>query len=224
MKLIYFFLISLWCLIAYSPSPGLAQVQEKHFYLSGNLGLGSGFKADDGQGVPFDFGPGFLVSGGVGYRFNPYMRVEVSLAHRRKNVKEPEEPDCTIFFLCFTSATPVPPDDGEITANSAMLNIYFDLRAEEFQTFYPFVGFGLGAAIVSADLERGGVPVVDDEATVLAYQITVGLGWDPQPNAVITGGFRFFGTQDPGFKNLSGQDVNIDFKRGEFILGVMVFF
>ncbi len=206
------FRLGLLFLLASAPAQALAQDEERNFYLNFNLGLGSGssIKATDVPGgQDFDFDSGFVVGLGLGYRINPNVRVEGFFSRRGNEV---DRPDCNACFI------PANLDDGEVTANSFLIHIYGDLRADESQSLYPFAGFGLGAAGVSADLERGGVPVVDDSATVLAYQITFGVRFD-LPKWALTLAFQYFGTQDPGFKNLSGQDVDIKFQRLEFVLG-----
>lgn len=204
-----------------SPDRTIAQGSQNGWYLTLNLGDGSGvgISATDGAGgEKFDFTDGFLVGGGLGYRFHPNFRVEGLFTHVGNDIDDPCD---GTFAICLFPGTP---DNGEMTANSFLINFYGDLRFDENQKFYPLAGLGLGVASISAELERGGIHVVDDSATVLAYQFTLGAGWDVNPNWVLTLAFRYFGTLEPGLTNLAGQDINAKYGRPELVFGVNYYF
>lgn len=211
------FRLGLLFLLASAPAQAFAQDEDYNFYINFNLGfgLGSGVEATDPvSGFIGDFNTGFVAGVGLGYRLNPHVRLEALFTQRSNEIKEPCDNNKGLF--CISQ----PHDSGEITATSVLINAYYDFHIEEASSFFPFIGFGLGGSKVSAELDRLGTPVVNDSATVLAYQFTLGLGWKLQPG-IVTLAFKRFGTQDPEMKNLSGQDVDIKFNRSEFVLGWM---
>ncbi len=70
--------------------------------------------------------------------------------------------------------------DGNVSALTFMLNAYYDLDLGG--NFVPYVGTGIGAAHLSAEIESGegitkGDVLVDDEDYVLIYQVGAGMGY-----------------------------------------------
>ena len=73
----------------------------------------------------------------------------------------------------------------------------------------PYIGAGIG--IVDSEIEVAGFGSTSE--TDLAYQFMVGLGYDINPNVVLTGGYRFFGIAETDAPNIH-----------EFVLGARFMF
>lgn len=92
-----------------------------------------------------------------------------------------------------------------IRSNAGMFNAYFDIPTQ--MRVLPYVGAGIGIAQVEMDLNELGV---NDNDTVLAWQLMAGLGYAPQtiPNTVFSVGYRYFSTADPEFSGTAGTVEN----------------
>ncbi len=80
-----------------------------------------------------------------------------------------------------------------------MGNIYYDFSTES--GFYPFIGVGLGAAKVEADLDDAG----SEDDTVFAYQIILGGSFTSSIGLSIDLQYRYFATDDPEFHELEAE-------------------
>lgn len=76
-----------------------------------------------------------------------------------------------------------------------MANVWY-----EFDTgtaLHPFIGGGIGAAIVDVDdLQLGATALRSDSHTSLAYQLGAGLAYDLGDNVMLTAEYRFFVAAD----------------------------
>lgn len=93
--------------------------------------------------------------------------------------------------------------DGEITAITAMGNIFYDHALADAIDLY--VGAGVGVGFIDFESESGGVST-DDSDTVLAYQFMVGLAVYTNDNFAITGGYRLWTASDA---EIEGVDVEM---------------
>jgi opacity protein-like surface antigen len=131
------------------------------------------------------FDPGFVVGGAGGYKFDFGLRLEGEIAYRRNGFDD-------------FSGTPT---GGDLGATSLMANIWY-----EFDTgtaLHPFIGGGLGAAIIDVDdFTFGSVGLRSDSQTAFAYQVGAGLAYDLSDNVTLTAEYRFFVAQD-----ITAEDV-----------------
>ena len=156
---------------------------------------------------------GIAFSGAVGYRFAEGLRVEGELSYRKYdfktiNVREPG--GLAVLLPAAVRANPAFLDglrgtkelEGDLRSLTLMANLYYDFDLG--LDFEPYVGGGIGLSRVSAEGIVSGNKTVDDDDTVMAYQLGAGLGYkvggsDDRP-VIFSLDFRHFATADPTFK------------------------
>ncbi len=85
---------------------------------------------------------------------------------------------------------------GNADLNVLMINGYFDLPWKDHR-FVPYIGSGIGLAILSADdVGAGGEKILDDTDTAFAYQFMAGLSYDLTNNVTAGVEYRFLDTTD----------------------------
>jgi opacity protein-like surface antigen len=93
---------------------------------------------------------------------------------------------------------------GDVTAASLFFNMYYDLvNASQ---IIPFVGGGLGISSVSvSDLLLAGNDANDE---VFAFQFFAGLGYVANDRITLDLQYRYFGTEDPYYADLTKYDIS----------------
>jgi len=186
-------LLAIVALIFFFIAPS-AHAADKGMYVSGNLGLslvpdldqeiiGFGMVSD----VSLDLG--FRIGGVLGYNFGAF-RAEGEIAYRTNDTD-----DGNIVGL---GPGPV---EGDISALSFMVNGYYDFHSAN-SPLVPYLGVGLGFASIDADITAPfltPLPLIDDSATVAAFQFMAGFGYNINPTTTLTFDYRYFGTTDPEF-------------------------
>jgi opacity protein-like surface antigen len=85
--------------------------------------------------------------------------------------------------------------------NTFLANGYYDFKTPYKIT--PFVGGGLGAAVLSAHTNGPSAGLVTlnsgDSATVFAYQVTAGASYPVTDHVSLTGSYRYLGTSEGSF-------------------------
>ena len=109
--------------------------------------------------------------------------------------------------------------DGTVSALSLMANGYYDFGSRK-SLLVPYLGIGVGYALVDADVSALGVQVVDDSAGVLAYQFMAGLGFNISPNTTLTAGYRYFATADPEYDSVSATAFDSEYQSHDVMLGI----
>ncbi len=104
---------------------------------------------------------GFLFGGGLGYRFNDFLRADVRYSHAGK--------------LKVGGGT-------DLTASSVMGSIYFDLPVRNWPV-RPYLGAGLGYGWVTFS------PGKDDDGLAAAFM--AGVSAELTPNFIMDVGYRF---------------------------------
>lgn len=92
--------------------------------------------------------------------------------------------------------------EGALTAQSVMVNAFYDFNTNAKLT--PYVGAGIGLANIEMDIDS--IQVADDD-TVFAYQAMAGVSYAPSsiPRTEFGVGYRYFGTRNPEFQNSRAQ-------------------
>jgi opacity protein-like surface antigen len=156
-------------------------------YISGNLGavIVNDSDIEDGDDTgEFTFDSGFGYLGALGLS-NETGRVEAELGYRKNDFDELKGAGLGNTDI-----------DGDISSLSLMGNIYYDFSTEG--GFYPFVGIGLGAANIEADIDDAG----SEDDTVFAYQLILGGSFTSSVGFSIDLQYRYFATGDPEFDGL----------------------
>jgi outer membrane protein OmpA-like peptidoglycan-associated protein/opacity protein-like surface antigen len=96
--------------------------------------------------------------------------------------------------------------DGQVEAAALMLNSWYDFNAHG--RFHPYIGVGVGAAQLEADLIDG---FNLDDDTVFAYQAGAGIAFDITDRLTADLGYRYFATDDPTYSgDFNGQNLDVD--------------
>ncbi|MCF6178509.1 MAG: outer membrane beta-barrel protein [Geopsychrobacter sp.] len=113
--------------------------------------------------------------------------------------------------------------DGEVTVWDLMFNTFAEYPNQTSWT--PYVGAGIGVAMVTLKgVEVNGMPVVDDDDLVLAYQLGFGVGCALTKIVELDIGYRFFGTSNPGLKDIDGVKLDSEYYAHNLQLGIRVLF
>jgi len=208
------FIIVLFCL------PSVVLGDRGGYYLGGQLGLSA---MDDVEAVgpngPFNLlpDPGVAASLLVGYDFadsNPRLakgRVELELTSRQNALDKVE-------FANGEFAA-----DGDLVAQSALINFFYESRG--MQPLLVYYGVGLGwAQVALKDALVSGAALADDSDEVFAYQVGLGLGYQVTGSLTLDAGYRYFATQDAELKDSRGRDLSVEYQNHTILLGARYMF
>lgn len=141
------------------------------------------------EGFPFtvdtqyDTGIGFEFA--MGHDFGMY-RFEGEIGYRKNDVDT------------FSALGVSVPGDGDVDTWSFMANGYLDFENQTALT--PYIGVGIGQAIVSAnDISVAGIAIGSEDDAVFAYQFGVGVGYSATKSLIIDIAYKYFATSDPEF-------------------------
>jgi opacity protein-like surface antigen len=176
-----------------------AQPHPHGLYLSGNIGFG--IRPDANISItplPFENDPAFVINGAIGMELNPMIRAEGEIGLHSNTADQ--------------GGTSV---DWTFRTISFMGNGYFDIPTNS--PLRPYVGAGLGFAVVQLEGENFGLTASDSDL-VGAFQLMAGVGFDISPKATLTFGYRYFTTTDPGFNDAFGS-FETEYTSHDFLLG-----
>ena len=161
---------------------------------------------DDGYGLGIAFGKR-LGQNGTKNRW----RVEGELSYRSNDVDTHK-----------LNGGALAGSTGKLKNTALMANVFIDFN--EPAKFTPYLGAGLGLANVKADgFGVGAIPnVLDDDETVLAYQLIAGAGWDVSQKTELFAEYRYFATDDPSVttSGVTGSvGTDIAYKSNNILLG-----
>ncbi len=194
-----------------------AQAADKGMYVSGIAGLSLVPELDQeisGTRVfETDFDPGIKIAGALGYDFGA-LRAEVEIGYLTNEAND---------GMGFGGSGPV---EGDVSVLSFMVNGYYDIHTPNF-SLVPYLGVGIGGASIDAHIIAPFLApsqVVDDSATVFAYQFMAGFGWNVSPSITLTADYRYFATTDPEFTPGNAfvpgsPDLTSDYNNHSFNLG-----
>ena len=160
------------------------------FYIAGHAGpsflADSDFVDFDNDLVRAEFDTGIAVGGEAGFAFPQGFRVGGEITYRENEVDR------------FRGSGTSNPGGVEVSAWSFMGNGWYEFGTNS--PVRPYVGGGIGIAVLETDrFAVGGVVVTDEDDTVFAFQVGGGVAFDVNPKLAITLDYRYFGTADPEF-------------------------
>ena len=124
------------------------------------------------------------------------------------------------------AVTAVPqPVDGAFSMLAFMGNVDYDFDTGS--RWAPYVGGGLGVAIISLDTETDtGTSLADDSDTVLAYQVGAGIGYEfpleEGRSITVSLDWRYFGTQTPTFTgDVTGAEFDVEINGHDIGIGLI---
>ncbi|MDY6943249.1 MAG: outer membrane beta-barrel protein [Pseudomonadota bacterium] len=112
--------------------------------------------------------------------------------------------------------------NGDVSQWGFMGNAYYDFNTGG--SVMPYIGAGIGGVQLSADVNLGDIDIIDDDATVFAYQLTAGLGFELSPNVMLTAAYRYQATEDTEFTDEAGGDVEFDWASHNLDIGLLFTF
>lgn len=174
-------------------------------YVGGALGLTIQSDSDvspegGGNSVVLETGPGFGLAFSGGYAFGNGARAEVEIGYRRTVADKVDGADI----------------DGPVSSFTIMTNAAYDFNAGN---VVPYIGAGIGVAIVAADINAGTTQVVNDGRAGFAYQAMFGVGYKVTPQVTMSFDYRLLGTTDIPLTLENGVDVEISYLTHSFMLG-----
>ncbi|MBB4286091.1 OmpA family protein [Roseospira goensis] len=188
--------------------PSRAEQVPEGFYVGAGGGLNLNDSGDfDIQGVGRDLNTdlGFVGLVNFGYAFGNGLRAEIEGGYRQNGVDEWGGVGL----------------DGDLSAWHTMLNAIYDFDTGTSLT--PYVGAGLGAAIVSIDAENNAAGVrMDDTDVGFAYQAILGAAYDITENVAVTADYRFFHAVDLDHEISDGRGggPGDDYLNHSLVIGV----
>lgn len=199
-------LFCLNCLLFSAPALG----SEEGGYIGlhgGGLLLGRSQNSYGQESFDLDYEAGYGTSLVLGYDLGskyPHLgegRLELEVGYRKNELEESSFPQGTFDA------------EGDVSALSIMFNSFGEYR--ENPPWIPYVGFGLGYAVVSVeDVRIDGVPLTDDEDGVFAWMAGAGLGYRLSDIWTFDLGYRLLGTTSPRFHLEDGSGLRL---RSEYL-------
>ena len=204
-------LITFVCVLAFFFSAPVYSAEG--IYVSGNLGFAMLSDSDltdstvPGITVNTEFDTGLALGAALGYDFNRF-RVEGEISYQKNDVDKISAPG---VFLDGT---------GESAALSFLINGYYDFINHS--AFTPYISVGLGFAQVEfndLDISGLGFSGSNDEDTVFAYQVGLGVGYAVTQKVTIDVKYRYFGAQDSEY-----DTTKAEFASNNFLFGMRINF
>ncbi len=137
------------------------------------------------------------LSGAVGYNWGK-LRVEGEIAYTEND-----------FYSLDALGALAAGAKGDMSSLGFMVNAFRDFEISG--PWRAYFGGGVGPAIVS--INNGnlfGIPLVDNDDTVFAYQVGTGMRYRMSPSTSLALDYRLFSTLTPGFEDV----VGVQFKSG----------
>jgi len=204
-------LITFGCVLAFFFSAPVYSAEG--LYVSGNLGFAMLSDSDltdstvPGITVNTEFDTGLALCAALGYDFNRF-RVEGEISYQENDVDKIGAPGV------FLDAT------GESVALSFLINGYYDFINNS--AFTPYISVGLGFAQVEfndLDISGLGFSGSNDEDTVFAYQLGIGVGYAVTEKVTIDVKYRYFCTEDSEY-----DTTKAEFASNNFLFGMRINF
>ena len=182
-------------------------------YVSGYFGFAMASDSDltdstvPGVTVNTEFDTGPALGAALGYDFNKF-RVEGEISYQKNDVSQ------------IGSQGVLLNNTGKVTAFSFLINGYYDFINKS--AFTPYISAGLGFAQVefnNLDISGLGFSGSNDEDTVFAYQVGIGLGYAVTEKITIDVRYRYIGTEDSEY-----DTTKAEFASNNLLFGVRVSF
>ncbi|MCH6581362.1 MAG: porin family protein [Nitrospinae bacterium] len=140
-----------------------------------------------------------IMGGAIGVELNPTIRLEGEIG---LHVNTADQGGTGI--------------DWTFRTVSFMGNGYIDFPMPS--PFRPYLGAGLGFAIVDLEADDFGL-TANDSDLVAAFQLMAGIGYEISPKATLTFGYRYFTTSDPSFVLPISGSFETEFTSHDFLFG-----
>ena len=154
-----------------------------------------------------DYDAGWGLTGSVGYGFDFGLRTEGEIVYRHSDVDVVSGTGSAVN------------DGGGLHSWALMANALYDFDFGS--RFTPYIGAGLGVAMVNADNMRSiNADLLDDSRAVFAYQGIAGFEVDLDGPWSFTGDYRYFATPDVKFDSAAGAKGEVENASHNIMLGI----
>ncbi|HVG80876.1 MAG TPA: porin family protein [Methylomirabilota bacterium] len=126
--------------------------------------------------------PGWLAGAAAGYAWPGGFALEGEVTYRENRLDK-------IALLGMELGL-----DGDEHSYAALANAYY--RFDTGGSFTPYLGAGVGAAVLTLDAEAENGGAFDDSETVFAYQVMAGIDYAITPHFAFGLEYRYFATPD----------------------------
>jgi outer membrane protein OmpA-like peptidoglycan-associated protein len=191
--------------LALSSDPKAVQNSEPGYYVGAGIGASipndSDYKSTALTGeIDLETSP--LVSATAGYRYGNGLRSEIELSYSQHDVNS----------IANTQAS------GDLTSSAAAANIIYDINTNTPIT--PYLGGGLGVALINADTKTSASSVDDSDIAPVAQGI-LGLSYrTEQPFDIYTQYSYKENLGDLNFRDNTGAKVESDYKNQALTIGL----
>lgn len=208
--------VSCFTLAAAGVSSGA--LAQNYFSLHGNYTMADDFDFQVAPGsISTELDDGWGFGAALGTRLGDrgaasHWRVEGELTYRSNDVDSHS----------LNGGAPLPGATGELESTAIMLNALYDFGTGG--ALVPYAGGGIGLAMVDAkNFGVAAIPVVlDDDDTVLAYQLIAGAGYKLSPGTELFAEYRWFATDSPDIRTSAATgavDTSIDYETSNIMVG-----
>ena len=168
-------------------------------YVSGNFGFAMASDSDltdstvPGVTVNTEFDTGPALGAALGYDFNKF-RVEGEISYQKNDVSQ------------IGSQGVLLNNTGEAVAFSFLINGYYDFINSS--AFTPYISAGLGFAQVefnNLDISGLGFSGSNNDDTVFAYQLGIGIGYAVTEKVTIDVRYRYLDTEDSEYDTTKAE-------------------
>jgi len=205
------------CLVSLLGFSVSAHAQDSENYVTFGLGItatdDTSFQVAPGT-IDTEFEDDWNYSAAYGWKREGY-RYEVELV-----VGEDDVSSHTL-----NGGAPLAGPTGGINMAGVLFNGYYDFSTAS--AFTPYVGAGLGVAMVEAEgFGVATIPdVLDDDDTVIAYQLMAGIGYDLSDRTNLFAEYRYFGTESADVTtsvSTGSVATDLDYSINQFRFGVRI--
>lgn len=215
MKLRKLFVVS--CIGLAATGMSGAALAQSYFSAFGSYTMADEFNFQVAPGtITSDFDDGYGLGVAYGKRFGTQgmtrWRVEGELSYRNNDIDTHS----------LNGGAALPGSDGELSSTALMANAVVEFGDPS--SVMPYLGGGIGLAQVNAN-DFGVTPipnVLDDDDTVLAYQLIAGLGWELSPGMELFAEYRWFATEDADVTTSAATGsvaTSIEYQTNNVLLG-----
>jgi opacity protein-like surface antigen len=199
------------------------------WYLRGDVGYkvyrnpkvsyaGTGFRSEDLDDTA-------VIGGGVGYKFNSWIRADLTLDYEFKS-------DFKGRLLCVSApcggggAGLYSSEKAKISAWTPLANVYADLGT--WHGITPYIGAGVGASYIKVSNYKYTNPngvsgsQKSDSDWSFSWALMAGVGYNVTDNLIIDAGYRYLNLGDGQAKVVSGSGGKVkfdDLQAHEFRVG-----
>ncbi len=146
-----------------------------------------------------DFNSGYLLGGALGHYRNDRFRCEVEYTFRNNTAGT--------WAAGFAPPLAVQNWSGELNCHAIMANAFRDINEFGCEFITPYVGGGLGLAILDGDLNTA-TSTQDIHDAEFAYQGMAGLSTHLTGNLSLITEYRFFGTTESSLRSLPAGTID----------------